>query len=133
MTDTCYKNIFLSIVIAVYWDEEALPELYRRLLAELEGGFDRFEIIFIDDASGDRSYEILKQLYLQDERVRVIRMARNFGQANAIHAGLCSARGDIIVIMDSDLQDRPDSGHGGIVARDRSVERVRRRLAGVRS
>ena len=108
MTDEHYFDDFVTVVIGVYWDEEVLPELYRKLKPVLSRHFARHEIVFVDDGSGDRSYQVLQCLARQDSCVCVVKLARNFGQANAIHAGLAHARGDIVAVMDSDLQDRPE-------------------------
>ncbi|RJP76706.1 MAG: glycosyltransferase [Candidatus Zixiibacteriota bacterium] len=98
----------LSVVIPVFNDAEALPELHRRLSAVLPGLAARHEIIFVDDGSRDRSVEVLLDLQRQDPSVQVVELTRNFGQPNAIAAGLDRAAGDLVVVMDSDLQDRPE-------------------------
>jgi glycosyltransferase involved in cell wall biosynthesis len=101
----------LSVVIPVYNDEEVLPELHRRLLPVLsELSADR-EIVFVDDGSRDGSFRVLRDIQKSDPRVRIVRLARNFGQANAITAGLDHARNEVVVLMDSDLQDRPEDIH----------------------
>ena len=100
--------IELSIIIPVFNDQEVLHELYRRLklvVFELE---KTYEIIFVDDGSEDDSLIILKGLLSKDRNIRIVKLIRNFGQSNAISAGLEYSRGDIIVIIDSDLQDRPE-------------------------
>ncbi len=101
----------LSIVIPVYNDEEVLNELHKRLKAVLPELASKHEVIFIDDGSRDKSFSILKEIAKKDPVVRVIKLARNFGQQNSISAGMDHARGDIIVLMDSDLQDRPEDIH----------------------
>ena len=67
-----------------------------------------YEIIFIDDGSSDDSLQILKKLQGKDENIKIVKLVRNYGQSNAITAGLEYSKGDIIVIMDSDLQDKPE-------------------------
>ncbi len=104
-------NIKLSIVIPVYNDEEVLHELHLRLSNVLPGLAPDYEIVFVDDGSRDRSFAVLKELAAQDRHIRVARLARNFGQQNSIAAGLSLARGAMVVIMDSDLQDRPEDIH----------------------
>jgi glycosyltransferase involved in cell wall biosynthesis len=99
---------FLSIVIPVYNDEDVLDELNRRLIPVAEAIAEDFEVIFIDDGSKDRSWKILVQLQKSNPKLKIIKLARNFGQSNSTAAGLDHAKGDIIVIMDSDLQDRPE-------------------------
>ena len=98
----------ISVVIPVYNDEEVLNELYKRLIPVCDKISDDYEIIFIDDGSKDRSFSILYNLFQSDSRVKILKQARNFGQANSILAGLQYAKGEMIVIMDSDLQDKPE-------------------------
>jgi dolichol-phosphate mannosyltransferase len=105
------KKPGLSIVIPVYNDEEVLHELHKRLKAVLPELASKHEILFIDDGSRDKSFSILKEIAKKDPFVRVIKLARNFGQQNSISAGMDHAKGDIIVLMDSDLQDRPEDIH----------------------
>ncbi|MFQ6087500.1 MAG: glycosyltransferase family 2 protein [Candidatus Methanofastidiosia archaeon] len=95
----------LSIVIPVLNEEANLKVLYESLKEVLEN-FDS-EIVFVDDGSSDSTFEILKKLHEIDERVRVIRFRKNFGQTSAIQAGIEFSRGDVIVTMDSDLQNDP--------------------------
>ncbi|MCK4981068.1 MAG: glycosyltransferase family 2 protein [Candidatus Delongbacteria bacterium] len=98
----------ISIAIPVYNDDDVLTELYSRLNPILQAISQNYEIIFIDDGSCDRSVDILQELQFADHRIRIIRLANNFGQANAIAAGLDQCLGEYIVIMDSDLSDRPE-------------------------
>ena len=98
----------LSIVIPVYNDEDVLDELNRRLIPVAEAVAEDFEVIFIDDGSKDQSWKILVQLQKSNPKLKIIKLARNFGQSNSTAAGLNHAKGDIIIIMDSDLQDRPE-------------------------
>lgn len=98
----------ISIVTPVYKAEDCLHELYRRLVASLAPITDDFEIIMVEDGSGDRSWEIIAELAKKDSRVKGIRFSRNFGQHYAITAGLDYARGDWVVVMDCDLQDQPE-------------------------
>ena len=98
----------LSIVIPVYNDQEVLDELYKRLKNAVKEITEHYEIVFIDDGSTDESFLTLKYLQLSDSRVKILKLARNFGQQNSIAAGLTYASGDYIVLMDSDLQDKPE-------------------------
>ena len=98
----------ISIAIPVYNDEDVLKELYCRLNPVLQSISQSYEIIFIDDGSCDNSVDVLQELQFADHRIRIIRLASNFGQANAIAAGLEQCLGELIVIMDSDLSDRPE-------------------------
>jgi len=98
----------ISVVIPVYKAEECLEELYRRLSQALKTISPCYEIIFIEDCGGDRSWEIIQLLANTDERVRGVQFSRNFGQHCGITAGLDIALGEWVVVMDCDLQDRPE-------------------------
>ena len=98
----------LSVVIPVYRAENCLDELYRRLKSVLETITPDFEIVLVEDCGGDRSWEIIEQLTVQDVRVKGIQFSRNFGQHYGITAGLDHCNGDWVVVMDCDLQDRPE-------------------------
>lgn len=98
----------ISIVIPVYGCRGAIPELYRRLINSLEKITKQFEIIMINDCCPQNSWEEIVKLCDLDNRVIGINMARNFGQIKAITAGLDNAKGDWVVVMDCDLQDRPE-------------------------
>ncbi|MFA5120875.1 glycosyltransferase family 2 protein [Zavarzinia sp.] len=99
----------LSIVVPVYNEAACLPELHRRASAALDAypALAR-EFVFVDDGSRDDSFNVLTALSFQDPAVRAIRFARNFGKEAAMAAGLRAARGDIVVLMDSDLQHPPE-------------------------
>lgn len=98
----------LSIVTPVYKAEGCLEELYRRLVAALEPLTRDFEIIMVEDCGGDRSWDIIRRLAQADPRVKGLQFSRNFGQHYGITAGLDVAEGDWVVVMDCDLQDRPE-------------------------
>ncbi len=99
----------LSIVVAVYNEEEVLSELYRRLTAAMAALGKSYEIILVDDGSRDQSLNILLELRERDpEHIRVFSFTRNFGHHIALTAGLDHAEGDVIVMMDADLQDQPE-------------------------
>lgn len=97
----------LSIVIPIYHEEENIPLLYRAVTAALDPAGLAYEIIAVDDGSMDGSFAALKELALIDQRLRVIRFRRNFGQTAAMSAGFEAARGAVIVPMDGDLQNDP--------------------------
>lgn len=101
------NKIHYSVVIPVFNEEEVLNELYERL-TKVMTALREYEIVFIDDGSRDKSFEILKSLHEQDRRVKVVKFSRNFGHHIAITAGLDFAKGDAIILMDSDLQDPPE-------------------------
>ena len=98
----------LSVVIPVYKAESCLDELYVRLKAAIEPISPDFEIILVEDCGGDRSWELITALAKRDPRVKGIQFSRNFGQHYGITAGLDHAMGDWVVVMDCDLQDRPE-------------------------
>jgi undecaprenyl-phosphate 4-deoxy-4-formamido-L-arabinose transferase len=98
----------VSVVVTLYNEAASVEELYRRALAALEHGPRTFELIFVDDGSGDGTFAALERLHRADPRVRAVRFKRNFGQHPAMHAGLVRARGDIVVTMDGDLQNAPE-------------------------
>src|SRR5688572_615502 len=98
----------LSVVTPVYRAEDCLEELYRRLVAALSGITQDFEIVMVEDCGGDRSWEIIRELARKDPRVKGIQFSRNFGQHYGITAGLDHCDGDWVVVMDCDLQDRPE-------------------------
>jgi len=98
----------LSIVIPVYNGSLSLPELHERLVALLTHIADNYEIILVDDHSRDSSWQVISKLATEDTHVRGIRLSRNFGQHNALLCGIRTARFDIIVTMDDDLQHPPE-------------------------
>ena len=97
-----------SIVIPILDERETLPALHRRLCQVMDQLDGSAEIILVDDGSTDGSFDVMRKLHETDDRVRVLRMSRNFGHQIAITAGLEHARGDAVVIMDGDLQDPPE-------------------------
>lgn len=98
----------ISVVVPIYNDQEVIAELHRRLRPVLEAITDRYELILVDDGSRDHSWEEMLQVRRSNEHVRAVRLSRNFGQQSAIAAGLSLTSNDLIVLMDSDLQDRPE-------------------------
>jgi dolichol-phosphate mannosyltransferase len=129
-----------SVIIPIFNEKETLPELHSRLAAVVAGLDGEAELIFVDDGSFDGTRETLRELVLTDDRIQVVRLARNFGHQVAISAGLDFADGDAVVIMDGDLQDPPEvipalverwqSGYDLVYAvrRERSVEPFMRRV-----
>ena len=98
----------LSVVIPVYMAEQCLDELYQRLKAALERITTDFEIVLVEDCGGDNSWQVIERLAAADPRVRGLQFSRNFGQHYGITAGLDICQGDWVVVMDCDLQDRPE-------------------------
>lgn len=98
----------ISVVIPVYGCRAALMELYRRLVESVSKITNEFEIILVNDNCPQNSWEVIEELCANDKRVKGIELSRNFGQMKAILAGLDYALGEWIVVMDCDLQDRPE-------------------------
>jgi undecaprenyl-phosphate 4-deoxy-4-formamido-L-arabinose transferase len=98
----------ISVVVTLLNEERTLDELYARATAALEAVGRPYELIFVDDGSRDGSFASLQRLHDADDRVRVVRFKRSFGQHPAMHAGLARARGDVVVTMDADLQNAPE-------------------------
>lgn len=97
-----------SVIIPVYGCREALPELYERLTATLKSLTTDYEIILVNDSCPQNSWEEIEKLCVLDKHVVGIEMARNFGQMKAITAGMDYSTGDLVVVMDCDLQDAPE-------------------------
>ena len=97
----------LSIVIPIHNEEPSILPLYDGLTKVLEEVGKPYEILFVDDASTDRSFELLRNLVETDARLKVIRLRRNFGQTAALAAGFDEAQGEIVIAMDGDLQHDP--------------------------
>ena len=100
-------QVDISVVIPLFNEEDSLVELHAKLTEVLRGVGKRYEILFVNDGSRDKSAEILDELALQDPAVGVIHFRRNFGKAAGLDAGFKHARGKIIFTMDADLQDDP--------------------------
>jgi dolichol-phosphate mannosyltransferase len=98
-----------SVVVPVFNERETLRALIGRLLPVLEEVTDgSFEVIFVDDGSSDGSSDILDAMHAEDRRMKVVHLSRNFGHQAALQAGIDAARGRSVVLMDADLQDRPE-------------------------
>jgi glycosyltransferase involved in cell wall biosynthesis len=98
----------ISVVIPIHNEEDAILPLYDRLSRVMEQIGRGYEIVFVDDASTDRSFELLANLVETDARLKVVRLRRNFGQTAALSAGFDEAQGDIVISMDGDLQHAPE-------------------------
>ena len=99
----------ISIIIPCFNEEEALPIYYAEMKKVMDSMKKQtsFELLFVDDGSSDRTYEIMKDLHRKDGRCQYLSFSRNFGKEAAIYAGLQNASGDYAAIMDVDLQDPP--------------------------
>ncbi len=101
------KVPYLSVVLPVYNEEESLALQHKAVSDAVKKLNKTYEIIFVDDGSADSSYEILKNIAAKDKNIKIVRFRRNFGQTAAMAAGIDHSRGEIIVFMDSDLQNEP--------------------------
>ena len=102
------QEVFLSVVIPVFNEEESLPPLCEKLHAVLEGLDKEYEVIFVDDGSTDRSFEVMRELRDVYPAIRAVRFRRNYRKAAALATGFSEARGEVIITMDADLQDDPE-------------------------
>ena len=98
----------ISVVSPVYKAEDILDELVRRLINELSKITHDFEILLVDDGSPDNSWQKIEEECQKDSRIKGIKLSRNFGQHYAISAGLDNSNGEWIIVMDCDLQDKPE-------------------------
>tara|TARA_B100000945_G_scaffold55202_2_gene40551 strand:- start:6988 stop:7938 length:951 start_codon:yes stop_codon:yes gene_type:complete len=102
------NELVLDIVVPLYNDCDVLSALCKTVFSEIGGKFKSFRLILIDDGSIDSTFEIAMEMRGEYDNLEVIRLAGNFGQHRAILAGLRSTNADIVAVMDSDLQDRPE-------------------------
>jgi len=98
----------LSVISPVFKDKNCIDELHRRLTAVLRSMQIDYEIVLVNDGSPDRSGELIERIAASDPRVTALLLSRNFGQHAAIQAGLAEARGEVIAVIDCDLQDLPE-------------------------
>src|SRR5690554_4329674 len=98
----------LSIIIPLLNEEESLDELYHWIVSVMQSNGFLYELIFIDDGSTDKSWEVISGFTKQNPAVKGIRFLRNFGKSQALHAGFLKAKGEVVVTMDADLQDNPE-------------------------
>ena len=101
-------SLQVSVVIPVFNEELVLHEFYPRLKKEAESWGKSYELLFVDDGSTDNSFELICKWKKIDSSIRVIKFTRNFGQQAAVLAGFRKSRGDIVVQIDSDLQNPPE-------------------------
>jgi len=99
----------ISVIIPVYNSANIFPELYQRLAAILEKTVSSFEIIAVVDGCRDHSFDVIQDIGQRDGRVKAIEFSRNFGHQAALTAGLSAATGDMVAIMDDDLEDPPEA------------------------
>jgi glycosyltransferase involved in cell wall biosynthesis len=98
----------ISVVIPLLNEYESLPELYEWIARVMKEHSFSYEVIFVDDGSKDKSWQVIESLSQQDANVKGIKFRRNYGKSAALHVGFEAAEGDVIITMDADLQDSPD-------------------------
>jgi polyisoprenyl-phosphate glycosyltransferase len=98
----------LSLVIPIFNEEKLIDELVKRTISSLDSFINDFEVIFVDDGSTDGSLEKLVSWHKKESRLKILSLSKNFGHQAAFTAGLEHARGDIVAMMDGDLQDPPE-------------------------
>ena len=98
----------ISVVIPLYNEDESLPELYAWIERVMKENKFSFEVIFINDGSTDRSWEVITELSEKSDNVKGIKFRRNYGKSPALYCGFKEAQGDVVITMDADLQDSPD-------------------------
>ncbi|HUY87915.1 MAG TPA: glycosyltransferase family 2 protein [Pirellulales bacterium] len=107
MTDSHHDRLF-SMVVPVLNEQEVLADTYRTLNGVLEGLAMPFEVVVVDNGSGDRTPAMMQEICAKDARWKFLRLSRNFGYQNSITAGMLAAQGDAIMVIDADLQDPPE-------------------------
>lgn len=98
----------ISIVVPLYNEEESLPELYAWIERVMKANAFTFEVIFVNDGSTDKSWNVIENLSKESDCVRGIKFRRNYGKSPALYCGFRAAQGDVVITMDADLQDSPD-------------------------
>ena len=98
----------ISVVIPLFNEEESIPELFAWIERVMKANGFSYEVIFVNDGSTDRSWEIIEHLKNQSPFVKGIKFRRNYGKSPALYCGFKEAEGDVVITMDADLQDSPD-------------------------
>lgn len=98
----------ISVVVPLYNEEESLPELMEWIARVMEENQFSYEVVFVDDGSRDKSWEIVESLRKKYDSVKGIRFMRNYGKSAALQVGFTHVEGDVVITMDADLQDSPD-------------------------
>src|SRR5512147_1450306 len=99
--------MMISVVVPLFNEEENVPELHRRVKSVMDSLKKKYEIIYVDDGSNDRTLPLLDEIQSRDGNVVVISFRRNFGQTAAFAAGFDYAKGDVVITLDGDLQNDP--------------------------
>ena len=100
--------IDISVVVPLYNEEESLPELHAWIVRVMKANNFSYEIIFVNDGSTDRSWQVIEELSKTDPAVHGIKFRRNYGKSPALHCGFQASKGRVVITMDADLQDSPD-------------------------
>ena len=98
----------ISVVVPLYNEEESLPELYAWIERVMKANGFSYEVIFVNDGSTDRSWQIIEELSRKSDTVHGIKFRRNYGKSPALYCGFEKAQGDVVITMDADLQDDID-------------------------
>ena len=98
----------ISVVIPLFNEEESLQELHDWIVRVMQANQYNYEILFIDDGSKDKSWEVVTRLAQLNPAVKAIKFRRNYGKSPALHVGFEAANGNVVITMDADLQDSPD-------------------------
>ena len=98
----------ISVVVPLYNEDESLPELYAWIERVMQANGFSFEVIFVNDGSTDRSWEVIEELQAKSPHVKGIKFRRNYGKSPALYCGFEKAQGEVVITMDADLQDSPD-------------------------
>ena len=98
----------ISVIIPLFNEEESLPELHAWIERVMKANGFTYEVIFINDGSTDKSWDVIEQLSKKSENVKGIKFRRNYGKSPALFCGFKQAKGDVVITMDADLQDSPD-------------------------
>lgn len=98
----------ISVIVPLYNEEESLPELYAWIDRVMKSKGFSYEVIFVNDGSTDRSWDVIRELSEKSENVKGIKFRRNYGKSPALYCGFAAAQGEVVITMDADLQDSPD-------------------------
>lgn len=98
----------ISVIVPLYNEDESLPELYAWIDRVMKTNNFSYEVIFVNDGSTDRSWDVIRELSEKSENVKGIKFRRNYGKSPALYCGFAAAQGDVVITMDADLQDSPD-------------------------
>ena len=98
----------ISVIVPLFNEEESLPELFAWIKRVMNANDFTYEVIFVNDGSTDRSWNVIEELAEKNEQVKGIKFRRNYGKSPALYCGFKEAQGDVVITMDADLQDSPD-------------------------